>query len=69
MKGKWKDIETDPPKKDGRYLVSFYFKYRHPCDCTEGGYRELKNGIWTRPYYSRPDEGSELYQWWDEDAE
>lgn len=68
-RGTWKPV-SDPPKKDGKYLVHFHFKYRHPTDCTEFVHRKFVDGVWLRPYYdvAFPEE-SELIEWLDESQE
>lgn len=64
----WKPI-AEPPKENGRYMVKFYFKYRHPTDRIELAYREFNDGVWTTPYYGFPKEDSELIEWLDESQE
>lgn len=63
--GTWKPI-TDPPKKNGYYMVSFHFKYRHPTDSIELAHREFVDGVWKTPYYAYPKDDSELIEWFDE---
>ena len=67
-KGTWKPI-TEPPKKDGKYLVHFYFKHRHPTDRMEVVYRNFVDGVCLRPYHVYAGEGSELLEWFDESQE
>lgn len=62
--GRWKPI-SETPKKDGKYMVKFYFADRHVTDNIAGGYRTFRDGVWFRPYYSYQGDGSELYEWFD----
>lgn len=66
--GIWKPI-SEPPKKNGRYMVMFHFKYRHPTDNLEFAYREFIDGVWKTPYYGFPKDGGELIEWFDEGEE
>ncbi len=64
--GTWKPI-TEPPKKDGRYMVKFYCKDRHATDRIDIVFRKFTDGAWAMPYLCFERDGSELYEWLDKE--